>query len=132
MKIIPQGTHGVVDYLLVVFLLASPTLFILPDNMASWVYLLGFFHLVLTFCTDYTSGIFRFFTFKMHGIIELVISVGLIVLAFTYLNYDERTKKFALTFGIILLIVYAFSDYSYVRGQEKPRVRRMPDPKTAA
>ncbi|MBD1393847.1 hypothetical protein [Mucilaginibacter glaciei] len=114
MKIITPAMHGILDYLLVVFLWASPTLFVIPNEIAGYVYALGFIHLLLTATTDYTSGIFKFISFKIHGYIELAVGAGLVILAFTYFAYDERDKPFILGLGVAILIIFIFSDYNEI------------------
>ncbi|WP_374950939.1 hypothetical protein [Mucilaginibacter sp.] len=112
MKIITSSMHGMLDYLMVLFLWASPTMFVIPEDVAGYVYALGFVHLLLTATTNYTSGIFRFISFKVHGYIELAIGAGLVILSLTYFKYDERDKPFFLGLGIAILIIFIFSDYS--------------------
>lgn len=114
MKIISASVHGILDYLMVLFLWAAPTLFVIPNDMAGYVYALGFIHLLLTATTDYKSGIFRFISFKIHGYIELIVGAGLVILSFTYLAYDERDKPFFMALGIAILIIFIFSDYSEI------------------
>lgn len=130
MKIITPSMHGVLDYLMVVFLWAAPTIFIIPGDIAGYVYALGFIHLLLTATTDYTSGIFKFVPFKIHGYIELVVGVALVVLAFTYFAYDERDKPFILGLGISLLIIFIFSDYN--EADSRLKAARLRGPKTTA
>lgn len=125
--------HGIADYLIVVFLWSAPTLFVLPGDLASIVYGLGIAHLALTVCTDNTAGIFRFFSMRVHGLMELVLGVLLLALSFTLLKYDERAKPFFITYGVMLLVLSLVTDYSYIKPDFR-KIRasaRLRDPNTA-
>lgn len=130
MKIIPSFIHGIIDYLMVVFFWAAPTLFVLPSDVAGYAYGLGFLHLFLTFCTDYPSGIFRFISFKVHSYIELIVGAALVVMAFTSFRYDDRSKPFLLTFGVILLLLFLVSDYRQISNASRVRSARLRGPRT--
>ncbi len=68
-------THGIVDYLVVVFLLIAPTAFHLPETTAVFTYVLGGIHLALTVLTNFEFGLVKVIPFKTHGLIELVVSI---------------------------------------------------------
>lgn len=90
-------------------------MFTMTTDIAGYTYGLGVIHLLLTIVTDYSFGIFKFIPLKVHGLIELVVGAGLVVISYTLLRYDERARPFYLGFGIFVLIVYAFTDYSRKR-----------------
>ncbi|MES2064456.1 MAG: hypothetical protein V4456_21240 [Bacteroidota bacterium] len=112
MKLISPKLHGIIDYILIIFLYASPTFFAMQTAVATYVYLLATAQLILTVITDYSSGMFRMVPLKLHRLIELVISLAMIVAAFTLFQYDERTKPYFADLGIFWLIVVVFTDYS--------------------
>ena len=115
MNIISPKLHGVLDYLIVLFLWCAPTMMVMTTDIAGYTYALGFAFLMLTILTHYSFGVFKFIPLKVHGIIEFVISVGLIVISYTLLQYDERARPFFLGFGVVLLIIYICTDYSRKR-----------------
>jgi hypothetical protein len=112
MKLISPKLHGIIDYILIIFLYASPTFFAMQKDVATYVYLLATAQLILTIITDYSFGMFRMVPLNIHRLIELVISLGMIVAAFTLFQYDERTKPYFAGLGIFWLIVVIFTDYS--------------------
>jgi hypothetical protein len=122
MKVISPSTHGALDYLIIIFLWASPTLFVLSGDVARYTYLLGLVHLVLTLITNSSAGIFRFISMTVHGVIELLVAIGLIILSFTVLQYDERGHNFYLWFGIALLVIVVITDYAYQKPVRTPHV----------
>jgi len=88
MKFISPKIHGIIDYLVVVFLLASPTIFGFTGLLATFTYALGGVHLLLTILTAYSAGLIKVIPLALHGLIEFVVGVVLIVLAF--ILFSER------------------------------------------
>lgn len=115
MKLISPKLHGIIDYMLIIFLYASPTFFAMQKDVATYVYLLATAQLILTVITDYSFGMFRMVPLKVHQFIELAISLGMIVAAFALFQYDERTQPYFAGLGIFWLIVVVFTDYSKKR-----------------
>ena len=117
MKIISPKLHGIIDYLVVVFLLASPILFGLSHEIGLYTYALAVVHLLLTILTDFNAGLLKVIPLPIHGFIELIVGVALIIIAFTLLKNDMAAHMFYAGFGIAVLAVYLLSDY---RKQVKP------------
>ena len=113
MKILNSKTHGLIDYLFVVLLWASPTLFHLPEQTSLFTYVLGSIHLLVTVTTDFKFGLIKLLPFKLHGWIELVVSFALIGVAF-YLETIEGSLSRNFYFGIAVLvfITWLITDYS--------------------
>jgi hypothetical protein len=112
MKFISPKIHGIIDYLVVLFLLASPMAFGLNGFTAIFTYALGLVHLLLTLLTDFNAGLFKVIPFPLHGIIELIVGVALIVLAFTLFKGDPTGHLFYICFGVAVLISWLFTDYN--------------------
>ena len=111
MKIISPNLHGIIDYLVVLFLLASPNIFGFAGLLAIFTYVLGAVHLVLTILTNSDSGLFKIIPFPLHGQIEFVVGIVLIVLAFTLFNDNNAGKLFYTAFGAAVLLVWLITDY---------------------
>lgn len=116
MKLLNSNLHGLVDYIFVLFLWLSPTIFQLPDNTALFTYILGSIHLLVTVTTNFKFGLFKILPFKIHGWIELIVSIALIGVAF-YLGTMEGNLARNFYFGIAILvfITWLISDYSEVK-----------------
>ena len=71
--------HGILDYLTVVILLISPSLFEMGSKASLFTYTLAIIHLVLTFFTDFEAGAIKIVSFKIHGMIEIIVSIVLIL-----------------------------------------------------
>ena len=113
MKIINSKIHGIIDYLVVIFLWVSPTLFELPETTALFTYVLGAIHLTLTVLTNFKFGLFKVIPLKIHGLIELIVSIALVAVAF-YLGNQEGdiSRNFYLGFAVAVFLTWLLSDYS--------------------
>lgn len=112
MKILNSKIHGIVDYLFVLFLFASPTIFGLEERAELFTYLLGSVHLMVTFFTNFEYGIVRIILFKHHGWIELIVSFALVGVAI-YLGKveNEVSKNFYFALAILVFLTWLITDY---------------------
>lgn len=105
-------THGAIDYLVVAFLLLSPTLFGLKGITATFTYVLAAIHLLLTVTTSFEFGLVKLIPFKIHGLIELIVSIALIGVAFYLGNLEgELSRNFYLAFGVAVFLTWTITDY---------------------
>ena len=111
MKIISPKFHAVLDYMLVMLLLISPDLFGLSETASTLSYALGIFQFLLTICTNFSGGIFKIIALKLHGLIELVVSITLIILAFTVFKGNVVDEMFYACLGLLILIIFTITDY---------------------
>ncbi len=112
MKIISSKMHGILDYATSAFLLLSPTLFKMEGNLCTITYALGVVHLCLTILTDYEVGLIKVIPFRIHGLIEVAVSLGLAVLAFWfYNNANEFGFYFFMALAVIIMIVFILTDF---------------------
>ena len=112
MKFISPKIHGIIDYLVVVFLLASTTIFGFTGLLATFTYALGGVHLLLTILTAYSAGLIKVIPLALHGLIEFVVGVVLIVLAYTLFKDDVAGKLFYIVFGTVVLLTWLVTDYT--------------------
>ncbi|GAB3933427.1 hypothetical protein [Mucilaginibacter myungsuensis] len=111
MKFISPKLHGIIDYLVVIFLLASPTIFGMTGMLSTGTYALGVVHLILTLLTDFSGGVVKLIPLALHGLIELVVGIALVVIAFTLLKGDAVGELFYTAFGAAVLVVFFTTDY---------------------
>ncbi|MFD2144584.1 hypothetical protein [Mucilaginibacter antarcticus] len=116
MKILTPKNHGIIDYLVVLFLLASPMLFGMSHTIALFTYGLGLVHLALTLLTDFSVGVVKLIPLPIHGFIELAVGIILIALAYTLFKDDELGKLFYTGFGTAVLAVFLITDYNKSAG----------------
>ncbi len=108
--------HGIIDYAVVLFLLAAPTLFLLPNLTAKFTYTLAAIHLTLTIFTQFELGLIKLIPLKIHGYIELMVSLALIGIAFYLGNIEGSTAQyFYVGFGAAVFITWFITDYNWVK-----------------
>ncbi len=109
---INSNLHGLIDYAVVLFLLVSPKLFGLPTVTADITYALAIIHFTLTIFTKYEAGYIKLIPYKIHGIIELVVSVALIGIAFYLGNMEGMlARNFYIGFSAAVFVTWALTDY---------------------
>ena len=104
--------HGVIDYVTVLFLLMAPVWFGMQSKASVFTYVLAAVHLLLTLFTDFIGGVFKIVPFRIHGLIEIAVSLMLICVAILFrTSGDHAAFYFYLVFSIVLFAVWALSDY---------------------
>ncbi len=103
--------HAVLDFILIILLLASPGLFHLTEQAGRLLYTLAGIHFVLSIVTDYAAGIFKLVPFRLHGLAELLLSMVLLILAFTVFDDNLRDEIYFACLGLFLLMIYSLTDY---------------------
>jgi hypothetical protein len=109
--------HGAIDYGVVLFLLISPMFFGLPKITSYFTYALGIVHLLLTISTKFELGIFKIIPFKIHGMIEITVSIALVGVAYYLGNLEgELARYFYISFSIAVFLTWLMTDYKNVKG----------------
>lgn len=105
--------HGIIDYLIIMFLFLSPSIFSLPYTTSVFTYGLGVIHLGMTICTNYEYSLTRFIPMRIHGKIELIVALVLVGVAFYLGSIEgEFSKEFYLGLAIALFLFWLISDYT--------------------
>ncbi|MDF2430484.1 MAG: hypothetical protein JWP44_115 [Mucilaginibacter sp.] len=111
MKFILPKNHGIINYLLAVILLASPSLFGFTGLLAIFTYAIGTLHLVITLLTDYSVGLVKVIPFHVQGSIEFLLGILLIALAYLLFTNNAEGKLYYIIFGTVILLTWLFTDY---------------------
>lgn len=113
MKILNSKTHAVLDYVMIAALFVSPTLFGLPPVTNTVTYVLAGVHTLLTVITDFQADFVRSVPFRIHGVVELIVSIALVGIAF-YLGNLEGTisRIFYLGVAVAVFFTWLITDYS--------------------
>lgn len=113
-KPISVRVHGVLDYAVAAVFLNAPMVFGFQHTTAGAIsYWLTGIHLLLTACTDFPLGPFKWIPIKVHGAIEMV--AGLFVLVAPWIfgfSGQGSPRNFFVAMGILILIVAALTDYT--------------------
>lgn len=117
MRIISPRVHGILDLITVAVLVLGPIALGLGGSPAAIAYSLAGIHLLMTLITDFPMGAWKKIPFFVHGIVELIVGVALLVLP-SYAGYGPGSpaRRFYLVMGAVILIVWALTAY---RGSEK-------------
>ena len=113
MKVLTPRTHGVLDYVTVIAFLLAPTILNLSGLPATISYLLAVVHLVLTLITAFPLGLIKAIPFKIHGMIELAVSIFLVLLPWLFSFASvPAARNFYVAAGIVVFIVWLITDYA--------------------
>ena len=112
MRFIDARIHGVLDIVVVFIFLLAPLVFGLGGSPAAIAYILAAVHLVMTLLTDFPMGIRKTIPFFVHGIVELIVGVALLILP-SYAGYGPGSpaRRFYLAMGAAILVVWALTAY---------------------
>ena len=112
-KPINARVHGVLDYAAVAAFLNAPMVFGFHGTPAAIVYWLAGLHLLMTGFTDFPYGLFKMIPFRVHGVIDLLAGIFLLVSPwlFGFAN-DNAPRNFFLAIAVIILVVAALTDFS--------------------
>jgi len=112
MKIISSKVHGILDYATSAFLLLSPTLFKMDGSLCTITYILGVVHFCLTALTIFGVGIIKIIPFRIHGLIEVVVAIGLAALAFWFYHNDNTLGfYFYMALAVTIMLVFVLTDF---------------------
>jgi len=118
MKFISPKNHGIIDLLFVVFLFTAPAYFGFTGILATFTYSLAGVHLLLTLLTNYAVGPIKLIPLPIHGTIEFVVGIALIVVAYTLFNNNADGKLFYVIFGTVILLTWLVTDYKGIFHQQ--------------
>jgi hypothetical protein len=102
MKIISTKTHGVLDYLMGIILIASPWIFGFADGTAAqWIpVILGIAALVYSLMTDYELGAAKMISMKTHLTLDMVSGIFLAVSPWLF-GFSDRVSTPHVVLGIL-------------------------------
>jgi hypothetical protein len=113
MKVLSPRVHGLIaDYPAIAILYLAPTLFDFSSVAASICYVVATIHLVMTISTAYPVGLIKAVPFTLHGRIEFLTSLALMAMPWLAgFSEDTSARNFYVTAGVVLLAVWAVTDY---------------------
>jgi len=118
MRILNARVHGVLDLVAVFAFALGPILFGLGGSPAAIAYLLAIVHLLVTLLTAFPMGRRKVIPFPIHGILELIVGVFLLILpSIGGYSPGSPARQFYMLIGAFLLIVWALTDYGVRRGE---------------
>ena len=123
MQLIPASVHRSLDMVTVIGLVAAPILLGVSGPPAILSYVLAAIHLIVTLSTKFPDTGHKPLSLRYHGVIELVVAIVLIVLPWL-VKWDGIARTYYTAVGVILLIVWALSNYGRQYGAERAQKAR--------
>lgn len=104
--------HGALDYLTVVILIIGPSVAGFRGHQSSLCYALAAIHLLLTLVTRFPLGLIKVVGLPVHGAIELIVGVLLVVLPWiSNFSAGVKSRNFFVALGMLILVIFAMTDY---------------------
>jgi len=110
LKFLNDKVHGILDYGVVIIFALAPRVLGIVDTAALLCYALAVIHLLLTAFTNMPLGFVKVVPLKLHGMVELVVGLALIVVAWTVSALISGQLFFTLM-GAIIFFVWVSSNY---------------------
>ncbi len=121
MKIIPRFFHGVLDYLVGLFLIVSPNLLGFADTGGATVWvprIIGLMMLLQAFMTDYELGAVKVIPFGTHLMADYV--VGALLIASPWLfGFSDSSRTATLTAVLVGGLVLGSNLMTQPRGRPR-------------
>ena len=110
LKFLSDKVHGILDYGVVIIFALAPSLIGIVGTAAWLCYALAAIHLAMTIFTNMPLGVVKIIPIKLHGTIELIVGLALIVAAWTISDLESGQLFFTLM-GAIIFFVWVSSNY---------------------
>jgi hypothetical protein len=112
MKVLGAFSHGVIDYLMVILLAIGPGVAGFHGAQATICYALAAVHFLLTIITRFPLGVLKTLPFWLHGTIEIIVAVFLVVLPWLA-NFSAgiHSRNFFVAIGVLIAVIWALTDY---------------------
>lgn len=124
MRTIGAWSHGIIDYVVFILLATGPFYFGFAGRQATLAYILAAVLLGMSLFTRYPLGVFRHVGLMTHGVIELLLALLLVVLPWIA-NFSRgvHSRNFYVSMGVLMLIVWALTDFRNVRGRSNATMK---------
>jgi hypothetical protein len=109
-KFLTDRVHGVLDYAVVALFVLGPSLVGITGTAALNCYISGAVQFLLTVFTDMPLGVVKLIPLKVHGAVELIVGLGLIVAAWTVPGLQSG-QIFLTLMGAAIFFLWVSSNY---------------------
>ena len=105
MRFIPTRFHGILDYIVGIFMIIAPWVLDFSDNdAATWtIVIAGVLVLLQTIMTDFEVGLIRKIPMRSHLTMDFILGLALAVSPWL-LNFDERVYMPHLIIGVFSIL----------------------------
>ena len=116
MRVIGPFAHGVIDYAMVIMLVIGPSVAGFRGKQSLFCYALALVHFLLTVITRFPLGVSKVLPFSIHGSIELIVSILLIVLPWlANFSTGVNSRNFFVAIGVLIFVIWLLTDYRFKR-----------------
>jgi uncharacterized membrane protein len=121
-------SHGIIDYLMVIILAIGPGVAGFSGKQAVFCYILAAVHFVMTVLTRFPLGAVKIIGFPLHGAIEALVSILLIVLPWIA-NFAAgvHSRNFFIAIGVLIGLIALLTNY---RGITSSKISSKPTSST--
>jgi hypothetical protein len=104
--------HGIIDYLMVIILVIGPRVAGFSGKQAIFCYILAAVHFVMTLLTRFPLGAKKIIGFPLHGAIEAVVAVLMIMLPWMA-NFFRgvQSRNFFILIGLLIGVIALLTNY---------------------
>lgn len=110
MGLIPPNVHRILDYLAVIIFALAPTLFHLTGHTRMLAYALAIIHLIVTLATYFPGSAVRPLPYHVHGIIELIVGIVLVVVPMIR-HWTFGARQFFPAIGAVIIVIWLLTRY---------------------
>ena len=118
MRTLSAWSHGVIDYVIFILLVTGPSISGFAGKQATLAYILAAVLFILTICTRFPLGVVKSIRFPIHGAIELLLAILLLILPWIA-NFARgiKSRNFYVAIGLLMLIVWVITDFRGIRNR---------------
>src|SRR3954451_10736756 len=113
-------SHGIIDYLMVIILAIGPGVAGFSGKQAGFCYILAAVHFFMTVLTRFPLGAVKIIGFPLHGAIEALVAILLIVLPWMA-NFFRgvHSRNFFIAIGVLIGVIALLTNYRGVSSSSK-------------
>jgi hypothetical protein len=114
-------SHGIIDYAMVVILIIGPRVAGFgTGRQAIFCYILAAVHLLMTLLTRFPLGVKKIIGFPLHGAIEALVSILLILLPWMA-NFFRgvNSRNFFIAIGVLIGVIALLTNYRGISSSSK-------------
>ena len=114
-KILSPKAHGYLDFVVVATFLLAPSLFNFTGLPVTLSCIIAVAHLGMTLFTRFPMGLVKLIPFPVHGTLELVASIALILAPYLFSFREQSSALWFYTIAAVVIFgVWATTDYKAV------------------
>ena len=111
-KFLPAWFHAIADYAVAALLIAVPLIAGGSDEAVATGVVVGVVVAIVSMLTRYPLGVSKSLPFPIHGAIEFVVAILLIILPWlANFSAGVHSRNFFLAIGMLVLIIWILTDY---------------------